>query len=191
MSDTTTTTTRTIEGHLVPAAGTWAVDTSHSQVEFVARHLMVTKVRGRFTDYDVSLAIAQRPEDSTVAVTIQAGSITTGDDNRDGHLTGTDFLDVENHPIITFTSTAVTPRGDVWDVAGGLTIGGVTRTVVLEVTFGGVIADPWGNSRALFAAETEIDREDFGLTWNQPLAGGGLLVGKRVKIELEVQALPA
>ncbi len=190
-TETTAPTTRTIDGRLVPAAGTWTVDTSHSQVEFVGRHLVVTKVRGRFTDYEVALTVAERPEDSTVAVTIQAGSITSGDESRDGHLTSPDFLDVETHPTITFASTSVAPRGDVWEVTGELTIVGVTRTVVLEVTFGGVIADPWGNSRAMFSAETQIDREDFGLTWNQPLAGGGLLVGKQVKIELDVEALPA
>jgi polyisoprenoid-binding protein YceI len=193
MSDTTTVeTTRIADGRTVPAAGRWAVDTHHSTVEFVARHLMVTKVRGRFADYDATIDIAERPEDSQLAVTIQAASISTGDEGRDGHLVGADFLDVEQYPTVTFRSTAVRPTGaSTWRVDGDLSIHGVTRPTTLEVEFGGVAADPWGKSKAFFSASAEIDREDFGVTWNQPLAGGGVLVGKKVRIELEIQATPA
>jgi polyisoprenoid-binding protein YceI len=181
--------TRTVDGHIVPAAGSWVVDKAHSTVEFVARHLMVTKVRGRFNEYDAAITIADRPEDSSVNVTIGSGSITTGDPGRDGHLTSADFLDVENHPSIAFASTTVRPTGaSTWDVEGNLTIHGVTKPVTLAVDFGGVATDPWDNTKAFFTASTEFDRESFGLTWNQPLAGGGVLVGKKVRVELEIQA---
>lgn len=183
--------TRVVEGRSVPAAGSWDVDKGHSSVEFVARHLMVTKVRGRFADYDAAITIAERPEDSKVDVTIHTGTITTGDPGRDGHLTSADFLDVENFPTITFASTAVRPTGEsTWDVDGDLTIHDVTQPATLAVEFGGVASDPWNNTKAFFSAATEFDRETFGLTWNQPLAGGGVLVGKKVKVELEIQATP-
>lgn len=181
--------TRTVDGHTIPAAGSWVVDKAHSTVEFVARHLMVTKVRGRFADYDAAITIADTPEDSSVEVTIHAGSITTGDPGRDGHLTSADFLDVEKYPTLTFASTRVRPTGaSTWDVEGNLTIHGVTNPVTLAVDFGGVATDPWNNTKAFFTASTEFDRESFGLTWNQPLAGGGVLVGKKVRVELEIQA---
>jgi polyisoprenoid-binding protein YceI len=184
--------TRAVDGHTVPAAGTWSVDEHHSTVEFVARHLMVTKVRGRFSDYDAAITIAERPEDSRVDVTIKAASITTGDPGRDGHLVSADFLDVEKYPTIDFTSKAVRPTGaSTWDVDGDLTVHGVTKPVTLTVEFGGVATDPWDNTKAFFSASTEFDRESFGLTWNQPLAGGGVLVGKKVRVELEIQATPS
>jgi polyisoprenoid-binding protein YceI len=183
--------TRTVDGHTVPAAGAWVVDKAHSTVEFVARHLMVTKVRGRFAEYDAAITIADRPEDSHVDVTIHSGSITTGDPGRDGHLTSADFLDVEKYPTLTFASTTVRPTGaSTWDVDGNLTIHGVTNPVTLAVDFGGVATDPWDNTKAFFTASTEFDRESFDLTWNQPLAGGGVLVGKKVRVELEIQATP-
>jgi len=183
--------TREIDGHTVPAAGSWSVDQAHSTVEFVARHLMVTKVRGRFSDYDAAITIAERPEDSSVNVTINAASITTGDAARDGHLVSGDFLDVEQHPAITFASTGVRPTGpSTWSVDGNLTVHGVSNPTTLNVEFGGVATDPWGNTKAFFSASTEFDRESFGLTWNQPLAGGGVLVGKKVRVELEIQAAP-
>lgn len=183
---------REVDGRSVPAAGAWSVDAAHSTVEFVARHLMVTKVRGRFSDYEASITIADEPSESSVEVAIQVASISTGDEARDGHLTSPDFFDVENHPSLTFASTKVTPVGDSnWKVDGQLTIKGISRPVVLDVEFGGVAKDPWGNDKAFFSASTEVDREDWGLTWNQPLAGGGVLVGKKIKIELEIQAVQA
>jgi polyisoprenoid-binding protein YceI len=194
MTDTTTTLdpTRVVDGRTVPATGRWAVDQAHSTVEFVARHLMVTKVRGRFAEYDAAIDIADRPEDSRVDVTIQAASITTGETGRDAHLVGADFLDVEQYPTLTFASTAVRASGpSTWVVDGDLTVHGVTRPTTLAVEFGGVATDPWGNTKAFFSASTEFDREQFGLTWNQPLAGGGVLVGKKVRVELEIQATPA
>ena len=186
----TTTPIREIDGRTVPAAGTWQVDTAHSSVEFVARHLVVTKVRGRFADWSAELVIGERPEDSRVDVTIQAASFATGDANRDGHVISPDFLDVERFPTITFTTTSVSAGpGDGWDVLGDLTIHGVTKPVTLAVEFGGAAQDPWGNTKAGFSASTEIDREDFGLTWNQALETGGVLISKNIRIEIEVQAV--
>ena len=183
--------TRVVDGHTVPAPGRWVVDKAHSTVEFVARHLVVTKVRGRFNDYDAAITIAERPEDSKVEVAIQSASITTGDPGRDGHLASADFLDVEHFPTLAFASTAVRATGpSTWNVDGELTIHGVSKPVTLAVEFGGVATDPWDNTKAFFSASTEFDRESFGLTWNQPLAGGGVLVGKKVRVELEIQATP-
>lgn len=194
MTETATpvTVARLVEGRTVPAAGTWSVDPSHSDVAFTAKHLVVSKVRGRFADYSVSLTVADDPTRSSVDVEIRAGSIATGDDNRDGHLRSPDFLDVEQYPTLSFHSTAVEPVGDdTWRVRGDLTIRDVSRPVVLDVEFLGVAEDPWGNQRAGFTAVTEIDREDWGLTWNQPLANGGVLVGRKVKIEIDVEAVRA
>ena len=198
MSSTETTTdpaaeaVRVVEGRTVPAPGTWTIDASHSTVGFVTRHLMVSKVRGQFSEYSADLVIADRPEDSRVDVTIQVASVTTNDEGRDGHLLSPDFFDAETYPTITFRTTSVEPVGDdEWKVTGDLTVRDVTKPVVLSVEFAGVSSDPWGNTRAGFSATTEIDREEFGLTWNQPLAGGGVLVGKKVKLELEVQAIQA
>jgi len=153
---------------------------------------MVSKVRGHFSEYSADLTIAERPEDSKVDVTIQVASVSTADEGRDGHLLSADFFDAETYPTITFSSTSVEPvSDDEWKVTGDLTVRDVTKPVVLAVEFAGVSQDPWDNTRAGFSATTEIDREDFGLTWNQPLAGGGVLVGKKVKLELEVQAIQA
>jgi polyisoprenoid-binding protein YceI len=183
---------RVVEGRSVPAAGSWTIDPSHSTVGFTTRHLMVSKVRGHFSEYSADLTVAERPEDSKVDVTIQVASITTADEGRDGHLLSPDFFDAETYPTITFATTSVEPvSDDEWKVTGDLTVRNVTKPVVLAVEFAGVSADPWGNTRAGFSATTEIDREDFGLTWNQPLAGGGVLVGKKVKLELEVEAIQA
>lgn len=184
MSDTTATTT----GTKAPlATGRWAIDPSHSSVEVVARHL-VAKTRGRFTSFDATLVVADPAEASFVEATIDAASVDTREPQRDGHLRSADFFDVENHPTITFRSTAIRALGgDRYDVDGELTIRGTTRPVTLAVEFGGITTDPWGAERAGFSAATEVDREDFGLTWNQVLETGGLLVGKRVKIEIEAE----
>jgi polyisoprenoid-binding protein YceI len=193
MSESTTSDAqRIVDGKPVPAAGTWNLDASHSSVSFVTRHLMVSKVRGHFSDYTADITIGEKPEDSKVDVTIQVKSITTGDEGRDGHLLSPDFFDAENFPTITFVSTAVTPDGDNdWKVTGDLTIHGDSHPVVLDLEFAGVESDPWDNVRAGFSATTEIDRETWGLSWNQPLAGGGVLVGKKIKIEIEVEAIRA
>ena len=180
--------TTRIERSTLPAAGTWQVDPSHSTVGFVARHLMVTKVRGRFSDYDAAVVIGDDPSESSVEVAIRAGSIDTRSDDRDAHLRGADFLDVENHPEIRFRSTGVRHvGGDRWALDGELTVKQVTRTVTLDVEFEGTSPDPWGGERAGFTASAELDREEWGLTWNVALETGGVLVGRKVKLELEVQ----
>ena len=174
----------------LPDVGSWKIDPSHSSVGFSVRHLGVAKVRGRFADFDGTVHVAERPEDSSVAVEIQAASIDTRDANRDGHLLSGDFFDVERYPTLTFRSNGVHHRGsDHWTVDGELTIRGVTRPVALDVNFEGSARDPWGGERAAFTASTDVDREDFGLTWNQTLETGGVLVGKKVRIELEIELI--
>ena len=182
--------TRDVNGIQAPAAGTWKFDQAHTALLAEARHLMVTKVRGRFTDFTGTLHVAEVPEESFVEVEIQAASIDTGNPDRDGHLKSGDFLDVENHPTLTFRSTGVElGEGSEFKVPGELTIRGITRPVVLNAEYLGATGDPWGNTRVGFSATTEIDREDFDMTWNMALETGGVLVSKKIKIELDVQAV--
>jgi polyisoprenoid-binding protein YceI len=181
-------TVRTIDGREVPAAGSWIVDSTHTQAEFVARHLMVSKVRGGFSTITGSIEVADEPTSSIVTIVIEAASVSTGTPDRDAHLRSADFLDVDNHPEIRFVSTSVAPSRSGWTLAGDLTIKDVTRSVTLDFDFLGVATDPWGNEKAAFTAGTEIDREDWGLTWNAALEGGGFLVSKTVKLEIDVQA---
>lgn len=189
METTTRTGVREVDGRLVPDPGTYAIDLSHSTAEFVGRHLMISKVRGRFADFVGGIEIAERPEASSVAVEIQAASVTSGDEARDGHLRSPDFFDVERYPTLTFRSTKVETAGaDRWTVTGDLTIRDITRPVVLDVEFDGASRTPWGDQRIGFSASTELDREDWGLTWNQALETGGVLVGKKIRIELGVEA---
>jgi polyisoprenoid-binding protein YceI len=173
-----------------PDTGTWAIDTAHSSVEFVVRHLMVAKVRGSFSDFSGTIEIGDSPETSSVAVDINVASISTRDAQRDGHLTSPDFFDVEAHPTISFRSTAVRDQGgNRYAVDGELTLLGTTKPVTLDLTYQGTARDPWGNDKAVFSAEAEVDREEWGLTWNQALETGGVLVGKKAKIEIEVEAV--
>jgi polyisoprenoid-binding protein YceI len=181
---------RVVDGVEVPVAGTYVIDKAHSMVEFVGRYLMVTKVRGRFTDFSGEVEIAEDPLQSSVAVTIDANSVHTGDERRDGHLRSGDFLDVETYPTIEFRSRRLQPSGRDWKLIGDLTLHGVTREVTLDLSFDGFAPDPWGNTRLAFSASTEIDREDWGLTWNAAIETGGVLVGRKVAIELTIQALP-
>lgn len=178
---------RTVDGLAVPVAGTWTIDPSHSHVGFWVRHLRVTKTRGSFGSFAGTVEIAERPEDSRADVTIETASVDTRDEQRDGHLRSPDFFSSEEFPVMTFRSTGVRRADGAWKVDGELTIRDVTRPVTLDVEFEGVEGDPWGGTRAAFTAGTEINREDFGLTWNQVLDSGGLLVAKKAKVELEVQ----
>ncbi len=175
----------------LPAAGTWAIDPTHTTVGFSARHLVAAKVRGSFKTFSGSINIAETPEASSVSVSIDAASIDTGTEDRDNHLRSPDFLDVDNHSTLDFASTAVRAVDGGYEVDGNLTIKETTRPVTLRMQYSGVIADPWGNEKAIFSASTSFDREDFGLTWNAPLEAGGWLVGKQVDIEIEVQAAKA
>ena len=189
MSESTTTLTRTVNGLELPTVGTYAIDASHSGVEFVVRHLGLAKVRGRFNDFSGEIVVAEQPERSSANVAIQVASIDTREPNRDEHLRTNDFFDAANFPTIDFRTTEVSGAGTQWDVEGELTIKGVTRPVTLEVTYEGAATDPWGGSRIAFSASTEIDREEWGISWNQALDTGGWLVGKKVKLELEVEAV--
>ena len=168
----------------LPATGTWTIDPTHTTVGFSARHLMAARVRGSFKTFSGKIDIGENPEVSTVEVSIDAASIDTGVDDRDNHLRSPDFLDVENFKSLEFASTKVRPVGGGYEVDGNLTIRGTSRPVTLQMQYLGVMTDPWGNEKALFSASTEIDREDFGLTWNAPLEAGGWLVGKTVAIEI-------
>jgi len=187
----TATATRTVDGIEIPQPGTWVVDPSHSSVEVVARHMVISKVRGRFEGFAGTIVVAERPEDSSVEFVIDAATIHTADERRDAHLRNSDFLETDKYPEITFRSTSVrlAPKKGNWTVTGDLTVRDVTRPVTLDVELEGV-GSAYGGPRAVFSAEVEIDREDFGLTWNMALEAGGVLVGRQLKIELNVQAVP-
>jgi polyisoprenoid-binding protein YceI len=163
--------------------GIWNVDASHSEVGFIARHLMVSKVRGQFKDFAAVVTVAEPFDLSSVEATIQLASVDTNSTDRDTHLKSADFFDVENNPTLTFKSTKVTDS----TLEGLLTIKGITKPVTFDLEFGGVSADPWGGTRAGFEATTEINRKDFGLSWNVAVEGGGVLVGEKVKIALDIQ----
>ena len=190
MTTTTHKLTRIVDGATVPSAGRWDIDPAHTSAEFVGRHLMVTKVRGRFADLSGSINVAENPADSSVEVVIDTASASTGAADRDGHLKSGDFFDVENYPEIRFVSTGVRPNGSSWKLEGDLTIKDITKPVVLDFEFVGLVDDPWGNAKAAFSATTDIMREDWGLNWNVALESGGLLVSKKITIEVEVQASP-
>ena len=185
MSDTATTLDRQINGQPFPAAGTYAIDPSHSSIQAVAKHLMVSKVRGSFSGFEGTVTVAEDPKDSSVEITIDASSIDTRDAKRDEHLRSPDFLDVERFPELTFRSTRVESG---WKVVGDLTIRDTTREVVLDTEYLGTYKSPFGQTVAAFTATTTINREEFGMTWNAPLETGGVLVGKDLKIEIELQA---
>lgn len=172
----------------------WNIDSAHSQTEFTVKHMMITKVRGLFSDLDGSIVLdEENPGNSRVNVEIDAASIDTRQEDRDAHLRSEDFLDVESYPKLTFESKRVEgldlEEGTSFKVIGDLTIRGTTKEVELDATFEGRGQDPWGNQRVAFSADTSIDRREFGLTWNQTLETGGVLVGQEVKIHLEAQAV--
>jgi polyisoprenoid-binding protein YceI len=180
---------RALLGIQAQDAGIYEIDPAHSAVEFVARHLMLTKVRGRFGRFEGTINVAEEPFRSSVDVVIDAASVDTGDEKRDGHLRSGDFLNVEEYPTLEFHSTRLEPVGERWTLEGDLTIRGVTRPVTLDVDYEGAVVDPFGNSRIGFSATTEIDREDWGLTWNVALETGGVLVGRKIVIDLTVSAI--
>jgi polyisoprenoid-binding protein YceI len=173
--------------------GTWNVDPSHSNVGFVARHLMITKVRGRFTDFSGVLEITPDPLQSSVQATVNLASITTGDDGRDAHLRSADFFDTDgaSSPTMSFASTGIKEDDGEYVLFGDLTVKDVTRQVQFSLEFDGVNTDPWGATKVAFSAETEINRKDFGLEWNVALETGGVLVGDKVKVQLDIQVVKA
>lgn len=175
---------------LTQLAGTWTLDPTHTRIGFVARHAMVTKVRGSFNDFEGSVVVGENFADSEVKVTIKVASIDTRNEQRDGHLRTNDFLSVEEYPEITFVSTGVTVEGDAsFELAGNLTIKDVTRPVTIPFEFEGAATDPYGNLRAGFEGSIVVNRKDFGITWNAPLETGGVLIGEKVTLEFEISAI--
>ena len=179
----------TIDRAKLPPAGTWTFDKTHTRIEFVARH-MLSRVRGRFSEYDGTVTISERPEDSHVEVEIQAASLSTDTEMRDNHLRSDDFLEVETYPTLSFRSTELRPTGEnTFDLVGRLTIKDITRQVMLKAEFNG-----WGPAMsegepplAAFSATTEINREDWDMTWNMAVETGGFLVSKTAQIEIETE----
>jgi polyisoprenoid-binding protein YceI len=182
---TTTTPTSTII-----EAGTWAIDASHSSIEFVARHLMVSKVRGRFGGLEGALTIAADPLQSSVYAKVDAKAVDSGDAKRDEHLRSADFFDVDRYPTIEFQSTSLEDDGDGrFTLRGDLTVHGVTKPVTWDLEFDGTVQDPWGGTRAGFSATTEVNRKDWGLEWNVALETGGFVVSEKVRLNIEVEAV--
>ena len=181
---TDTTTTLDVPGY---KAGTWVLDPAHSEVTFSLRHMMISKVRGEFGLKSATIEAPANPLEAKVTASVDAASISTGDQNRDNHLRSADFFDVETYPTIDFVSTGVRYEGGDFLVDGDLTMHGVTKPVTFELEFGGFGTDPYGNYKAGATAKTVVNREDFGLTWNAALETGGVLVGKDVTITLDLQ----
>jgi polyisoprenoid-binding protein YceI len=179
--------TRTVDGLEVPEPGTYAIDPSHTQAGFVVRHLMVSKVRGAFTGVQGTVVVADDVADSSVEVDVDLATVDTRDAGRDEHLRSADFFEVEAHPTMTFRSTGIRREGGDWLLDGDLTIKGTRRPITLEVEFLGAATDPWGGSRLGFSARGEIDREAWGLNWNQALEAGGVVVGRKVTLDIEAE----
>ena len=170
-------------------AGTWKLDPSHSEVSFTVKHLMISKVRGVFETFDVTIVTAENPHDSTIEATIDVASVNTGNEGRDNHLRTSDFFLVEEHPTISFVSTSFDGEPDDFSVTGDLTLRGVTKSVVLKGEFGGIITDGYGNTRAGATATAKINRHDFGVNWNAALEAGGMTLGDDVTITLDLQVI--
>ncbi|MEU2601028.1 YceI family protein [Streptomyces hirsutus] len=173
--------------------GVWTIDPVHSSIAFVARHAMITKVRGTFEAFDGRLYLdGERPGRSTADVTIEVASLDTRQEQRDRHLRSADFFHVEAHPVLSFRSTLVQRlSADTYHLSGDLSIKGVTRPVVLDLTHTGTATDPFGNERTGFEGSTTVDRTEWGLTWNRVLETGGVLVGEKVKLEFDISAIRA
>lgn len=170
-------------------AGTWDIDAAHSDVSFVVRHMMVSKVRGRFEKVSGEIVTGDSIEDSTVAATIDVSSLSTGNEQRDGHIRSADFFAVDQFPEWTFTSTGLVAKDDDHVLAGDLTIKGVTKPVEMNLEINGFGPDAWGGTRAGFTATTTIKRSDFGVDIATPMESGGVVVSEKVGIELEIQAV--
>lgn len=172
-------------------AGRWNVDPVHSEVGFSVRHMMVSKVRGKFTNYDVDLVTAENPLESSVTATLDLNSIDTGSPERDNHLRSADFFEVEKYPTMTYRSTGIRPNGAGFILDGELTLKDVTLPVSLELELGGIGPDPYGGIRAGFTATGEIRRSDFHVDFNAALETGGVVVGDKVSLNLEIEAVLA
>jgi len=170
-------------------AGTWQLDPAHTEISFLIRHMMVSKVRGRFDRFEGTITTASDPLDSTASASIDLTSINTGNEMRDNHIRSADFFDVEKHPTMTFTSTALRPDGDAFALDGDLTIRGITKPVTLALELNGFVTDPHGGTRAGFSATGTIDRTDFDVSYNGPIPGGGSVLGNTVTLHIEVEAV--
>jgi len=179
-----------VDQSVLPAPGTWNLDTTHTEVSFTARHLMVTKVRGRFPVQSGAVTIADNPLESSVVAVIDVAGVNSGEAGRDDHLRNADFFEVDKYPTVTFKSTKVEHEGGSdYKVTGDLTIKDVTRPVTLELEYLGTVASPFGDQRAGFSAHTEISRKDWGITFNMALEGGGVVVGDKIKLDIEAEAI--
>jgi len=176
----------TIAGYVT---GTWTIDPLHSEVGFSVRHMMVSKVRGKFTKFSGELVTGENPLASSVTAEIDLASIDTGAEQRDGHLRSPDFFDTENHPAMSYRSTGIRAKGDGYVVDGELTLKGVTKNVPLTLELNGFGPDPYGGTRAGFTATGEINRQDFGVTWNAAMEHGGVVVSDKVNLHLEIEAV--
>ena len=170
-------------------AGTWKIDPVHSDVAFTVRHMMVSKVRGHFTRIEGELRLDPEPLDSTVTAAIDLASIDTNNPQRDEDLRSANFLDIQSHPSMTYRSTGIRHSEDGFDIDGELTLHGVTRQVPLALVVNGFIRDPFGGTRTGFSATAEINRQDFGITTNMPMDGGGVLIGDHIQIFIEIEAV--
>lgn len=181
--------TNTIDTRTDYVAGTWKVDAAHSRIGFSVKHLMISKVRGTFDSFDVTIVTAPNPHDSTIEATIDVASVNTGQADRDNHLRAGDFFKVDEFPQMTFRSTSFHATGDEFTIVGDLTLRGVTKPVTLTGELGGVITDPYGQTKAGATATAVINRHDFGVSWNAALEAGGMTLGDNVTIELELQVI--
>ncbi len=175
-----------IPGYL---AGTWKADPVHSEIAFSVRHLMITKARGRFTSYDVTIVTSEDPRGSSVGATIDLASIDTGNEPRDNHLRSADYFEVEKYPTMSYRSTGIRRTGGGWVIDGDLRLHGVTRQVPLTVEVNGFRPDPFGGQRAGFSATAQINRRDFGIDLSIPMDGGGVAVGDKVSVSLGIEAV--
>jgi len=174
----------------LPATGTWTLDPAHTDVTFTARHLMVTKVRGRFPLAAGSVTIAANPLESSVEATVDVARVDSGDAGRDEHLRSPDFFDTEHHPTVSFRSTKVEDvGGGSYRLTGDLTIKDVTKPVTLDLEYLGTISSPWGDQRAGFSATTEVSRKEWGLEWNVALEAGGVVVSDKVRLHIDAEAV--
>ena len=181
--------TRLVGEAELPAPGRWQIDPGHTELAFIGRHFMLTKVRGRFTGVSGAIQVAEDPDQTTAEVTIDMASVESGSQARDDHLRSADFFDTARHPTATFSGRATSWQGTRGLLEGDLTIRGIARPVTLQAEYLGHAADPWGGHRAVFTAAGTINREDWGLTWNMPLESGGLLVSTQIRIEIELEAV--
>ncbi len=184
---TQSTSTKALPGY---RAGTWQIDTTHSDVTFSVRHMMVSKVRGSFTEFEGTIVTGESPSASSVTATIKLDSINTRNDQRDAHIRSADFFEVEKYPTMTYTSGALVDNGDgTWALDGELALHGVTKNVTLNLELNGFTADPYGGQRAGFSATAELNRRDFGIDISMPMDGGGVVVGDKITISLEIEAV--